>query len=103
MAIQGAVRPVLIHTGKSWICLCPAHTREVFSGRSMYEAFGKLIGYLANDLGLTVDARWDDRTRSVFSPSSMSLQSALQVLRDAPIGRQYTAARLIKQLQAAIG
>lgn len=89
----------LRHVGNRWLCWSPSHSREVFHGRSIGEAVGKLFLYLAPELGVSVDAWWDDQSRTIPQPVVLTPEVALNLLRQAPPGQIRSTGRLIKLLE----
>jgi hypothetical protein len=98
--IASAIRVVLIHSGKKWLCASPDNTDRVFGGRSMYEALGKMAAELKGRLGIDADSHWDDDHRTILNPLAESDVIVREALTACPSNRTRLASQMLDQLNA---
>lgn len=88
----------LVRFRKWWIACAPAFTAQMWRGRSMTEALGRLIGNLAVDLGIKVHAELDDTRRHVITDPPVSRWVLEEALADVAEGKKRMAKRILKLL-----
>lgn len=98
--IAGALKVVLIHSGKKWLCASPDNTHRVFGGRSMYEALGKLVAELKHLMSIDADSHWDDDHRTILNPNPEPAWAVAEVMLDSPPNRTRLASQMLDQLNA---
>lgn len=96
--IASGVHITIFHSGKRWFAFSPDQTSNVYAGRSLCEAVGKLLVYLRPALSVKIEAAWSDHLRSIPTPDVVQPNELIDAMKLLPEHKERLRGRLMRIL-----